>query len=226
MTRALPHRVALLVWSLAASTCFDVTKVPLPPLSIDDFDDGDLEPRTDRFGRWSCRTFSNTADDAGTPPDPDGGAPNVQCRVGPVGNNHPFAMSLRFTLDDPADGERQLGGAELATQSSQTSVDFGAFRQLVLSATLESGSPALPTGTQLRVEIGCALAGMPRTLEHTVPIVIGADWENFPLDLANFAPAQPGCLRQVDALRVSVRPGLPDGQSTRGALHVDNIYLQ
>jgi len=226
MTPALAHRIALLVSSLAAHACFDVTKVPLPPLIIDDFDDGDHEPRTPRFREWTCRTVNNAADDAGAALDPDAGVPDLTCEVGPVGD-HTFAMTLPFVIDDPPDGERQLAGAEIVTRASSSSVDLGAFRQLVLSAILESGNAGLPSGTQLRVEIGCVVAGMTRTLAQIVPdLAIDADWKSFSLELASFAPAQPGCLDQVDALHFSVRPGLPDGDSTRGALHVDNIYLQ
>jgi hypothetical protein len=225
MNSALPSRVALLA-SLAAAACFDVTKVSLPPLTIDDFEDGDDEPSTDRFQRWTCRAFSSPGDDAGATTEPDGGAPGVACVVQAVGD-HPHAMTVHFAVDDPPDGVRQLGGAELATNTAMTGIDLGRFKQLVLSAILESGTSALPPGTQLRVEIGCALPAMTRTLEQIVPgLVIGSDWATFRLDLANFAPLEPACLGQANALRVSVRPGLPDGQSTRGALHVDNVYLQ
>jgi hypothetical protein len=226
MISALPRRAAWLVWSLAAGACYDVTKVPLPPLIVDNFDDGDDKPRTDRFLPWTCRTVRNSTDGPGAPPGADGGAPDLQCQVGPVGT-HEFAITLPFVVDDPPDGQRQLGGAEIATQASQPGADFGAFRQLVLSAILESGTPGLPAGTQLRVEIRCALGGTTRTLDQVVPgLAIDADWQNFPLDLANFAPPLPGCLDQVESLHFSVRPGLPDGQSARGALHLDNIYLQ
>jgi hypothetical protein len=225
MTFALPSRAVLLACSLAAAACFDVTKVQLPPFTIDDFEDGDLRPRTDRFGDWSCRTFTDAGDDAGTPADPDGG-PSVDCTVGAVGN-HPFAITMPFAVQDPSDGQRQLGGAELATRATRTSVDLGRFTRLVLSAILESGTSPLPAGTQLRVEIGCPPSGTPTALEYNVPdLVIGSDWATFRLDLANFAPPAPACLREATAIRISVRPGLPDGEATSGALHLDNLYLQ
>jgi hypothetical protein len=221
------HRslLALMALSLAFHGCFDVRKVPLPRFVIDDFEDADFRPKPDAFDDWACRAFT-TPLDGGATGDPDAGAPGVDCVVESVGE-HARAMTMRFDLEDPADGAQQFGGAVLfTTAAGATKLDLGAFKELVLSAVLESGSRALPPGTQLRVEIGCTLLGRPVTIAMGVPnLAIGSDWETFALSLAQFAPAEPSCLNQVDALRISVRPGLADGTSTRSALHVDDIYL-
>ncbi len=225
MARMVPVTLVVAL-SLVVGGCFDVTKVPLPPFVIDDFEDGDdLHPKAKDFDDWACRAFTTPLDD-GVAGEPAAGAPGVDCVVEQVGGQA-RAMTMRFELDDPMDGTQQFGGAVLATRTSgATKLDLNPFKELVLSAILEAGNPALPPGTQLRAEIGCTLSGKPVTLQRVIPdIAIGADWKTFKLSLADIAFAEPSCLRQVDALRISVRPGLADGVSTHSALHVDDVFL-
>ena len=225
MPRALAAALGLaLTASVWAAGCFDVEKFPLPPLVIDDFEDGDdLRPKTDELGDWTCRGFTSPATDAGA----SGDAGEVSCVVEAVGLEHQRAMTMRFEVVDPPDGTKQFGRAVLATEIVPGgNIDFTRFKELVLSATLELGDPPLPAATQLAIEIGCTLAGEPFTVEKVVgPLVIGSDWTTFRLALADFAPAEPGCLREPRAFRISVRPSLLDGDSARSALHVDNIFL-
>ena len=225
---ALTLRACVLA-ALAAPGCFDVHLVDPGPAVIDDFDDGDLASALPHFHAWESYSFS--------PNNPD--SHDLGLVAGTT--NNPFALYLDFRVDDPPDGTQQDGGAALMIRSD-VPWDITSYRALVFSAKLESGNPALPSNALLYIELGCATAvaedGSRRGDMYVVASVNHtAAWQEFRISLVNFAtaswlgsiwvaggPAQ--CLQRVDSIRFSVDAHLSDGQSGRGVLTIDNIYVE
>jgi hypothetical protein len=226
VTRAAPG-VALLLVALGAAGCFDVHAVDPGPFVIDDFDDGDFAPADPNFQPWICYGFN-----------PDRGQ-GYSCDHEP-GYQSDFALFLEFAVDDPPDETQQHSGVSLATFANAPQ-DFSQFSEIVFSARLESGNPPLPSDALLYIELGCSTA---HTEDGSQPgdlyIVQGADyksyWQTLRLTLTSFGsppwqathiqggPA--ACLQRVDSFRFTIDAQLPDGQSGKGILHVDNITLR
>jgi hypothetical protein len=96
---------------------------------------------------------------------------------------------------------------------------------------VDSGDPPLPSGTQLTVEIECALlrAGdiLRQTVSQTVSnLGIGSDWQDFRLELDDFLPIGRPCLQQTNSMRFLLRPGLRNGLPAGGTLSLDDIFLR
>jgi len=219
----------LVVTALAAPACFDVHTVQPPIFPIDDFDDGDLRPLAPNFAEWICYIFNADRDGAACTLDHD------------EGDHSPFSLSLSFTVHDPANATQQDGGAGLATYASQPE-DLTRFLGLNFHIRLDSGVPALPVDTVVDVEIGCQTAKPApgsSTMHNLYVLQSGRyteAWQTIDLALAEFAPPSeptmaidggaPACLRLADGIRFAVHPGLHDGDSAQGILHVDDIYFE
>jgi hypothetical protein len=227
---------------MALPACFDLQQVDPGPRFIDDFEgDGGL-PTWNRFGAWSCRTFTGSGD-PGAPPDAgakaDGGEPGEpdagQCHlaVQMPGDGDKRALRTDFELTDPPDSIRQFPAAEVVTRTTGGTVDVSGFAQLVFSAILESAPlpiTPLPSGTRFVVELGCSTFTGDPIATQTVALTLGADWTELRLKLSDFTlknmtRPQP-CLALVDSIHFEVVPGLADGMSTGGSLFIDNISLQ
>lgn len=222
---------ALTVALLGMTGCFDVHDAYPNPWVIDDFEDGDFQPADRNFGPWSCATFS---------------PPNQDCAFGlDPGDQTTSSLFLQFTTVDPPDGILQSGGALLQT-SAAIPEDLSRFDHMLFSTKLGSGSPPLPSTTEMFVQLVCSTVPaedgtMPAPgdlyLAQIVPLMPpGSDWQVFSLAMANFgpptwAPLHPrggpvACLERIDAVEFAINPNLPDGQSTAGRLDVDDIYFQ
>jgi hypothetical protein len=219
----------LLVSALAAPACFDVHTVQPPIFVIDDFDDGDLQPSAANFGPWICYVFhADPNDGSGCTRDLD------------EGDQSPFSLSLSFTVNDPVDGAQQDGGGGLATYASQPE-DLTRFLGINFHVKLDSGTPPLPVDTVVDVEIGCQTASPESgsSMLHNLYVLQSGRyndaWQTIDLALADFVlPSDPtmainggtpACLRLADGVRFAVHPGLRDGDSAQGFLHVDDIYF-
>jgi len=217
----------LLVYALAAPGCFDVHQVDPGPVVIDDFDDGDLVPALTTFDSWRPYSFNAVGSE-------------VHSDLTQGNTNSPFAVYLDFRVDDPADGEVQEVGAALMSES-QVPWDVNPYRQLVFSAKLSSGTPQLPSDALLYVELGCKTAvaengSRPGNLYVVTSINHAPAWQEYRIEITTFGdpswlsrriaggPAQ--CRQRIDSIRFSVDAKLGDGQSGRGVLTIDNIYIE
>jgi hypothetical protein len=226
--RAVAHAVAsFIACALAASGCFDVRMVDPGPLVIDDFDDGDLAPALTSFDSWDCYSFNAQ------------GA-SIDCDHVQGTDNSPFALYLDFRVNDPPDGKQQHGGAALASWG-RAPVDINPYQDLVFSAMLASGTPALPSDARLYVELGCSTAaGEDGSRPGDFYVLASADyknyWQPFRIDVTSLAqppwvvnkieggPAR--CRQLIDSIRFTVDAHLADGQSGQAVLTIDSIYLQ
>ena len=213
--------------ALAVSGCFDVRMVDPGPLVIDDFDDGDLAPALASFDSWDCYSFNAP------------GA-SIDCDLVQGTDNSPFALYLDFRVDDPTDGKQQHGGAALASWG-RAPVDINPYQDLVFSAMLASGTPALPSDARLYVELGCSsAAGEDGSRPGDFYVLASADyknyWQPFRIDVTSLGqppwvvnkieggPAR--CRQLIDSIRFTVDAHLADGQSGQAVLTIDGIYLQ
>jgi len=219
----------LVVTAMAAPACFDVHTVQPPTFVIDDFDDGDLQPSAANFAAWICYIFHTDPNGAGCTRDRD------------EGDHSPYSLSLSFTVHDPADGTQQDVGAGLATYASQPE-DLRRFLGLNFHIRLDSVMSPLPVDTVVDVEIGCQTATPApgsSTLHNLYVLQSGRyteAWQTIDLALADFVPppeptmaiagGAPACLQLADGIRFAVHPGLHDGDSAQGILHVDDIYFE
>jgi hypothetical protein len=228
VVRTVARAVAsLIVCALAAPGCFDVRVVDPGPLVIDDFDDGDLAPALASFDSWGCYSFNAQ------------GA-SINCDHVQGTDNSPFALYVDFRVDDPRDGKQQHGGAALASWG-RAPVDINPYQDLVFSAMLASGSPALPSDARLYVELGCSTAvGEDGSRPGDFYVLASADyknyWQPFRIDVTSLGqppwvvnkieggPAR--CRQLIDSIRFTVDAHLADGQSGQAVLTIDGIYLQ
>ena len=247
-------RAALLLSALALPACFDLQKVDPGAFVIDDFEDADLTPRANaQFGPWTCRPFTSaeqgTGPDAGMDGGQDAGADGgqlvgadggqspdanagqvVNCLVEPGGFKSSFALAAHFELSDPRDNVRQLGGIELFTKATADPVNLTGFRQFAFSIILDSGTPPLPAGSQVIVELGCSKMKLDPYADQSVTgLGLDRDWFPPALQLDSFrqlnSSSNHACLQQVDSIRFQVLPGLDDGASTGGTLQIDDVRL-
>lgn len=238
-------RALVLGAPIVATACFDLAKVDPGTRFVADFNgDGGLASTWTRFGSWSCHTFTNGvpgADaggsggaDAGPAADAGAGPPET-CQVSlEPGDEDQHALRTDFKLGDAADGVRQFPGVEVVSGTAKgATVDLTGFKELVFGAILESAAAplALPSGTLFKVEIGCkAIRYDPLATETIAGLNLGAPWVTFRagFDMFNQTQTKLGsaCLSQVDSIHFAVEPGLADGASTAGTLHIDNITLQ
>lgn len=220
--------VALAGAIFGATGCFNVHGVDPGVRLIDNFDDGDFAPADPQFGPWKCNSFN-----------PDN-QEDYSCGRDDGDNGVAYSLALKFTITDPQDGIQQFGGASLYTSTIDPQ-DFTGFNELVFSAKLMSGVPALPSQAKLYAELWCQGAStedgsVPGNLMLVQSVDYDVAWRTFTLSMANFAPPNwiptpPGggpeaCLRQVNAIWFQVNLGLPDGQSGMGQLNIDDVYFR
>jgi hypothetical protein len=248
------HALLPLALTLAGTGCFDAYPVSLD-LVVDDFEDGDLTPRSLRFDRWRCTGdridgFAVRAE--------DGRSPSLGCD---------------FTVSAPWD-RSVLGSATLSTRVIPTIpsevVDLSSYVRLMatIKVTWAAGA-ALPADTTVKVELGCdgaassaagavdgatdagddrpradggatddsggATGGGPH-LSVSLGITAPNDWTPFPLELVTFG--QPdlqtnqirggvsSCLAKVDSIRFIVRPSFADAEEAHGSLYLDDVRFQ
>lgn len=231
---------SLLLGAVAGSACFAVEKVDPGPLGagaaceslrVDDFETGDLVPRTLTFGPWACSAFNSS-----------GTGQSATCGVEPVPGGG-LALAADFTLYDSADGIQDFPVFRLSTTVVGKPLDIRRFHWLVFNAFVESASPQLAPEMQpsFLAAFDCAsaptqgrapLGDAPRIDQS---IAISTSWQSNRLELDNFGqpPDQtnaieggaPSCLAVVNDLAFVVGPPLQDGESASGRLHLDNIFL-
>jgi hypothetical protein len=236
---------ALVLLTVILPACLDLQKVDPGGRVIDNFEDGGL-PTWNRFAAWQCHTFVRDAgqdaahggQDGGQPADADGD-PGGACQLNPEtpGADDLRALRADFQLSDPPDQSRQFPGMEVVARTTSGTVDFTGFAGFVFHAYLDSAPASqspLPTGTQFLVQLGCSTVKDNPAASQMVGIAVapGASWTTFPLMLDAFlltateSTHNQGCLRLVDSIHFTIHPGLLDGASTAGTLHLDNISLQ
>lgn len=220
------HTVGILTIVLGTMGCFDVHSVGSPWV-IDDFEDGDFKPADPNFGPWGCSSFQESTTD--------------DCKYGlDHGASSAYSLFLDFTVADTPNGVAQQGGAQLQTYAA-TPENLSRFNEMMLSARLVSGSPPLPSITEVSVMLSCSLAradngSSPGNLYVYKDLPYSSDWQTFSLAMANFTspsfnPVQilggpMACLERVDGISFAVSPQVGKSQSAMGRLNVDDIYFQ
>jgi hypothetical protein len=223
-------RFALLVGALGPAGCFDVHTVDPGYHLIDNFDDGYF-PADPTFIPWMCFSYNpatnrnfNCAHDTDTP---DGSA---------------YSTRLMFTVVDPPDDKDEYGGAGLITYASPgLHEDFSGFSTLVFDVELGSSTPPLPSNAALDVHLGCSTAHLtdgsePGDLAVLQTVGYTDSWRQVVSSVADFSfrtddsrridGGVAGCLRLVDSIAFEVTENLPDGQSGKGILNIDNVYFK
>jgi hypothetical protein len=222
--------------ALVATGCFDVQRVETGPLIIDDFEDGNASPREPTFEPWGCQKFSPSTVDG------------YECKLdGPGYHQSAHALYVDATIEDEAGGTEKQGGASLETLATAT-MNFGRFSRLVFAAKLESISLPPQSTPTFEVQIGCNLAELTEGerpdavyVRSHAEILVG-DWQPVTVELGDLDPTlvfppsvekpaqlkerSPGCLKVVDRITFAVVAGLPDGQSGRFILHIDDVELE
>jgi len=108
---------------LLAAGCYDVQTFDAGPYVLDDFEDGDFLPSDPIFDAWTCFAF-NPSSNKMYSCDHDAGA-----------HNSDYALSLDFTVTDPANGTQQDGGAGLVSLAAKP-MDFSHFEELDFEVSL------------------------------------------------------------------------------------------
>jgi hypothetical protein len=231
--------LALVWFALILPACFDLTKVDPGARIVDDFESGNLSPSWTRFTSWKCGTFTGSDQvvgkdggaDAGGP-DPDG---SVSCLASEPADTGRYALRTTFELNDPLGNNQPVGAAVVTRTTPGVTIDVTGFAQLWFSAYLESAPPLpeLPSGTKFQVELGCSNnRGDPLAFQVVAMSLLAESWPLLPIQLSLDAfgltrtTHNQDCLRQVDSIHFAVIPGLADGASTGGTLHLDDITLQ
>jgi hypothetical protein len=228
---------------LTIGACVNLTKVDPGPRFIDNFEDG-RTPTWNRFVPWTCDEFMGTGGpdagtddagvgDAGRPGADAATASTCQLAIESPGSDDKHALESVFTLDAPPNGIRQSPSSEIVTHTIDGTVDVTGFSQLVFSAILESAplpSSPLPASTKLEAGLGCSTFQSDPLATQAVDYTLNAGWTEFRLSLSGFTldntSHNQSCLALVDSIHFAVIPGLADGASTGGTLHIDNISLQ
>ena len=115
------------------------------------------------------------------------------------------------------------------------------YRELIISAKLQSGSPPIPSEARLYVELDCTTVESESGASVSDFYVVqgvkpSSQWSTFRLGAANWTPPPwqtehikggiPACLRAVDQISISLSAELKDGQAGRGTLFIDSLRLQ
>jgi hypothetical protein len=233
-----PVLLAAVLFAAVLPACIDLQKVDPGPRLVDDFESGDLIPRWNRFGTWTCGVLASHQADASqdaSQDDQDGGAAAGQapCEVDTPGDLDMHALRYRFVLNEPPAGNQSLAAA-VVTRTISGPVDVSGFKQFVFSAYLESDlaaspSSALPSGTQFQVQLGCSTIRNDRAASQTIGVPFQASsWlpTPFTIRLDQFPAQSRACLAEVDSISFTILlPALPSGTSKDGTLHIDNISL-
>lgn len=228
------HAIAIALVVIAGAGCVEVDKIPPGPLTVDDFEDGDTMPFSPRFGPWRCAIFLGASaqedPDGGTPLDgsADAGPPSspVACKAMFEGDRpNSRALAAELYIQDPSDGNRDRSGLEVFTSATGRPIDMSGFQRIRFSALIDANPATFPV-PMVEVELRCGEA----FLSYGFTLPVGADWARPPAPLADFtsslAPRNPSCIREVDGIRFTVRPGLPDGETVQGTFWIDSVYLE
>ena len=211
---------------LLAAGCYDVHGVDPGPYVLDDFEDGNFEPADPNFSQWVGATFS-----------PDSNPSERDLDAGFGDSKH--ALRLTFTIVDKANGVQQDGAAALETFATKP-VDFARFDELDFKVSLASGDPPLSNDARLHVDLACKTApaedgSVPGDFYVTRGATYDVNWQSKEFKLVTFGvpvgnkPIQgglAGCLARVNSIRFTVNADIPDGQTGRGVLHIDDVKLQ
>jgi len=217
--------------------CLDVEQVDayetktLPPRRvIDDFDDDvdntQRQPTDPSFGSWHCSVFSAIGQDG-------------PCSPGP-GIEGTMGREIKFDLLEPANNALVYPYVELATEAKEPQ-DFSHYERFVLSARLQPSREA-PVTITLACTLYCGGLGSDAWVEARVLLASDGDWHTYERRIAatfrqpdwqkviwlndghQLDPA--ACIQQVDALGIALSPDLDGGERARGALYLDEIYVQ
>jgi hypothetical protein len=222
--------VALLVGALGSAGCFDVHTVDPGYHLIDTFDEG-YYPADPIFTPWMCYSYNPSANQ------------NYSCAYnGDTPDGSSYSLQLKFTVVDPLDGAEQYGGAGLATDASPgLQEDFSGFSALVFDVELASGLPPLPSDAGLDVHLGCSTARLtdgsqPGDLTVLQSVSYSGSWQQAVAPIADFSfrtndtrqidGGVAACLRLVDEIGFDVTENLPDGQTGKGILNIDDVYFK
>jgi hypothetical protein len=219
------YTVAILTM-LGTMGCFDVHSVG-GPWVIDDFEDGDFKPADPNFGLWGCSSFQQST--------------TTNCSYGlDPGDDSVYSLFLDFTVPETPDGVAQQAGAQLQTGAA-TPEDLSRFNEMVLSAKIVSGSPPLPSSTDVSVLLSCSSAqaddgSSPGNLYVFRDLPYTSGWQTFTIPMADFTSPSyvsthvlggpMACLERVDGISFTVDPQVTVSQSAMGRLNVDDIYFQ
>jgi len=224
------------------AACFDLQKVDPGPRVVADFEndenDGGPTAAWNRFGPVNCGTFMGSdqhlgqdAGTAGTQADPDG---SVTCTTERPGDGDKVALKAVFELNQPLGSNQPAGAAVVMRATPGSTVDVTAFQEIWFDAYLESAQQPLqlPPTTMLEVELGCS-TNISDPLASQPSGDLGNIWPMHPLHLpldnsfrVTLTPHSQNCLDRVDSIHFTILPGLADGMSAGGTLHLDNITLQ
>jgi hypothetical protein len=216
--------------------CFDVKRVEVTgALEIDDFEDGDQVPSSDRFEFWACFDYESSL----VLPPPCG-------TTAPGSQESQHAEAMTFELGAPLNGKDSSVGAGMGVWPPIAApVDVSQWQKLSFDAQLEPSAPAASDETVAWIRLKCgglANGSVPGDLMIEQRVTIGRDWSTFSLGLRRDPAdplAQPGfrqpgfqvalmpidpddCLTMVSGLTFEVQR--TDGQP--GTLTIDNVVLE
>ena len=217
-----------------ATGCFDVQRVEVTSaLEIDDFEDGDQVPSSDRFDTWECFEY-------------EAAVPQPSCRTTAPGSQaSQRAEAMTFELGAPLNGDDSSVGAGMGVLAPIVApVDVSPWQQLSFDAKLEPSDPAVSDPTRVWIRLKCrdvANGSVPGGFMIQQQVLMGREWSTFRREL-RYDPAdplaqpgfvQPGfqmailidpadCLTLVSEVTLEVQRA--DGRP--GTLTIDNVRLE
>jgi hypothetical protein len=227
--------LSILGTSLGAAACFDVNRVEVSsqaPLLLDDFEDGDQVPRSDRFTPWYCYAFRSDV-------------PEPTCQGVAPGFHSQGAEALTFELNVPLDMQQagSVGAGIGLSTLSPVPFDLNAWHTLRFDAKFESRDPSSSAKSSLAVRVKCPATAPPGSALDPASVWVeqhfdvGSEWSSLaaPLDAFQqppFVPVSihvPDCGAQARSLVFEIpltddRSGIVTGGS--GTLTLDNLVLE
>jgi hypothetical protein len=252
-------RLAAVLAVLIGPSCYSLPKVEVIRVIDDFAEDGGLaQPTWNVFGPWSCGSHVDRSQtsEAGQDASQDGGPRNdidageaVTCTlvteiddmdlpIPPSTVTH--ALVATFDLRTSTDLMPPTS-VEVVTRTKPTSssagdalapsmtVNLTGFSLLIFNAKLLPITTALPTGTELHVELHCASTKDPLVDQDIVLTPGVVNWKTITLPLSAFTVGsqREACLASVESIGFIVVPGsAPAGTQVSGTLHLDEIRLQ
>jgi len=236
---------AALAMGVLPSACFDVSVANLagdagavrwknvPPLLIDEFEDGNRVPDDAQFGPWRCSSYNTVGD----PPKCAASSPGYE------GSNYGFYVD--FQLTDAKNGSLDYPGVMLASLTTAP-LDFTTYNRLVFSAKLEPHDRPLPEPVQLGIALPCTSIGAaePKPGVFSIRTAVGPNdsWQTFSVPINRFFQAEwdaqsmqidrLSCAALVDGIQFQYQPSyndpaaFEDGDTVAATLTVDHVWLQ
>lgn len=191
--------------------------MPVTPLVVDDFEDGDSLPRDERFAVWQHYSWSPAGQ-------------NVYSWVEAPGDDSNASMHLRWELQDVADGVTMYTGGGLRTIASNAIVDLSRYSRVVLSHRFEASGSCKPV-LAFQVALGCP------ELEtaYVLRVPVSPSWITVSLPFADFAIpdyitdrglSMAACLAVADGISFGIGSDLVDGECSTGVLSLDSISFR